>query len=258
MDESTNNATFQVEGFTPFAQIPQWIIRSGGGLSHGAVRLYGVIMTYADNDTKTAFPGREAIANDMGASVASVKRYIKELEEFRALSVVRRRNKRTGNFYSNHYTLSFSDPRVISDPPPKVTDDPVTRFTGLPTPTDLSTSDSGESDAKLHDHAGARPRSKTNNPDAGMTPPQRLRARILIEQAGRALASGRSFYDGAVQDIWDELCEHLEGATADWECGDILMDMLYNGKWTLSKKVSDPYEAGKELNKMIHTARAAT
>lgn len=257
MDESTNTATFQVEGFTPFAQIPQWVIRSGSGLSHGAVRLYGVIMTYADNDTKTAFPGREAIANDMGASVASVKRYIKELEEFRALSVVRRRNKRTGNFYSNHYTLSFSDPRVISDPPPQVVADPRTRLTALPIPTDLCTSDSDESDAQLHDHADARPRTPSN-PDAGMTPPQRLRARQLIEQAGQALASGQKFLGEQVQDIWDDLCVHLEDSTADWECTDILMDMLYNGKWTLSARVANPYEAGKELNKMIHTARAAT
>lgn len=67
-------------------------------------------MSYADNHAHTAFPGRDKLAEDMGVKPRTVSGYIKELEHFGALLVDRRRNKRTGNFYSNHYLLVFDEP----------------------------------------------------------------------------------------------------------------------------------------------------
>lgn len=110
MHDNTSNDTFEVQGFTPYAQIPRWILRAGKSLSHGAVRLYGVIMTYASNEEKTAFPGREKLAEDLGLRSRQVTSYIKELEAYGAIKVTRRRNRRTGGFHSNHYTVIFQKP----------------------------------------------------------------------------------------------------------------------------------------------------
>ena len=130
MEDDTSTLT--VEGFTPYAQIPRWVLRAGDQLSHGAVRLYGVIMTYADNSSRAAFPGREKLAGDLGIKARTVSTYIKELEEFGAMRVTRRRNKRTGNFYSNHYVLVFSDPCAEDCTPPDAQDCRIPRTTSEP------------------------------------------------------------------------------------------------------------------------------
>lgn len=180
MDDRTSS-TLTVSGFTPYAQTPVWVLRAGDKLTSHARSLYGVIMSYADNTTRTAFPGRETLAEDMGVSVATVKRAIKELEDFGALIVERRRNKRTGNFYANHYTLVFADPRspqeadfprqeepeppwVTHDPRPRVTHDPVTTPTTTTTPTDpslRSPSPSGQSHSSLRSPSTSGRRSNT-------------------------------------------------------------------------------------------------
>lgn len=113
MTDSSSESTLTVQGLTPYAQIPRWILRAGDNLSHGAVRLYGVIMTYADNDTRTAFPGQQKLAEDLGVSDRSIRNYLKELEEYGALKVEHRQNKRTGNYYSNEYTLIFDKPSEV-------------------------------------------------------------------------------------------------------------------------------------------------
>lgn len=109
MEDDTS--TFVVRSRTKFSQVPHWIIRAGKDLSQGARSLYADIMTYADNDKRSAFPGQQVLADDLGVSVRSVRTYMNELEAFGALEVERRRNKRTGNFYANRYVLVFDDPR---------------------------------------------------------------------------------------------------------------------------------------------------
>lgn len=133
MDDSTSTLT--LEGFTPYAQIPRWVLRSGKRLSVGARALYGVIMTYASNDTRTAFPTRETLAGDLGCGVRSISTYTKELEEYGALRVERRRNKRTGNFYANHYTLVFTEPGAAECTRRVAESDTRTRPTTSTTPT---------------------------------------------------------------------------------------------------------------------------
>lgn len=114
MDDSTS--TLALEGFTPYAQVPRWVVRSEGALSGNAVHLYGVLMSYADNGTKAAFPSRSRLAQDMGRSVNTVKRAMAELEEFGALKVTRRKSAVTGANISNLYVLVFSDPRATREP----------------------------------------------------------------------------------------------------------------------------------------------
>lgn len=114
MDDDTSTLT--VEGFTPYAQVPRWVVRSGGALSGNAVHLYSVLMTYADNGSKAAFPSRSTLAGDMGRSLNTVKRAMAELESFGALRVTRRRSKSTGANISNLYVLVFADPRPTDGP----------------------------------------------------------------------------------------------------------------------------------------------
>lgn len=114
MEDDTS--TLALEGFTPYAQIPRWVVRSAGALSGNAVHLYSVLMTYADNGSKAAFPSRATLASDMGRSVNTVKRAMAELETFGALKVTRRRSKTTGANISNFYVLVFADPRATDEP----------------------------------------------------------------------------------------------------------------------------------------------
>lgn len=144
MSEHTQESTLGVLSFTPYSRTPDWISRSGDKLSHGAVRLYTVIMSYADNQAHTAFPGRDRLAEQLGVKPRTISAYIKELEEFGALIVERRRNKRTGNFYSNHYLLVFDQPGAIKrtrrsagkNTPPGAKNVTLTKPTSLTTLTD--------------------------------------------------------------------------------------------------------------------------
>lgn len=116
MEDDTS--TLALEGFTPYAQVPRWVVRSAGALSGNAVHLYSVLMTYADNGSKAAFPSRATLAGDMGRSVNTIKRAMAELETFGALKVTRRRSKTTGANISNFYVLVFADPRATREPGP--------------------------------------------------------------------------------------------------------------------------------------------
>ena len=130
--------TLTVEGFTPFAQVPRWLARHDT-LSPAAKALYLVIMTYASNENRTAFPSRDTLAKDLNSSVKSVGKYIGELEAAGAMIVTRRRNRRTGNFYANHYRLQFQEPTIDhlcrsepeenNDPRPEEENNPITILT---------------------------------------------------------------------------------------------------------------------------------
>jgi hypothetical protein len=52
--------------------IPHWVIMAN--ISDGALRLYAVLMKYADNDTGTAFPARSTLARDIRKSPDTVDR----------------------------------------------------------------------------------------------------------------------------------------------------------------------------------------
>lgn len=243
MSNAITGETLTVQGFTPYAQIPKWILRAGDKLSHGAVRLYGVIMTYADNDTKAAFPGKEALAADLGASVRSIFNYMKELEAFNALIVTRRRNKRTGNFYANHYVLVFNDPSATECRPPAATECPITT-PKLTTSTSSFTSDKSD--------AGFTPdKSSVTNP-GDIPGQQRAQLRRQLQQIGTNIQDGKPFYHEHTQTIWWDFISNMEAALPEHQ--DQLADLLENGKWTVSAKVATAYEAGIELNKIIWKA----
>lgn len=250
MYDSSTQESFEVQGFTPYAQIPKWVLRSGKKLSHGAKALYGTIMTYADNETRAAFPGKEKLAEDMGASVRSIFTYMKELEDFGALKVTRRRNKKTGNFYANHYTLVFNDPSATDCRRPSEVDCPRSKPTVLNIdPLSFTSEDESPDRIKeLHAQTGLKP------DDDKLSPKQRYELKVVLRNVGKQLAQGHKFYDEEVQDTWWTFVGMMEGAFKEDFDNTGMADLLHNGKWTVSAKIADPYEAGKELNKIIATS----
>lgn len=234
-----NTSTLQLQGFTPYAQIPRWVIRSGDSLSHASVRLYGAIMTYADNSTHAAFPSRETLAKDLGVKPRSISAYIKELEGVGALKVERRRNKKTGNFYANHYTLVFDEPCANSCTPPSAENDTITKSTNSTTPTNVFTSNL-RSDPQFH-------------AQAKLAPAQRKDLVTLIHLIGKHRAAGLDWWDNTVQDLWvtftDCLTEAVGADTYENQYGHLI-----ENTWTISAACADRYQAGAELNKMIASA----
>lgn len=256
MQDSTNNSTLTVQGFTPYAQVPRWILRSGSKLSHGAVRLYGVIMTYADNDTKAAFPSRHKLGEDLGVKEWSISKYIKELEAHGALTVTRRRNKRTGNFYANHYILMFEEPCVKKQTAPTVQEHTVPTLTSLPTPTTHSTVDLRSTDPFHEQPTAAHEKSSPKTYDDHLSKDSWNYLKRLLQLTGEAVRDTEDFYSPVAQDRWADFETALEDHTMDLPHADMILDLVLNGKWTVNARVADWYAAGAELNTLFNTARA--
>lgn len=254
--------SFEVQGFTPYAQIPKWVLRSGKKLSHGAKALYGVIMTYADNETRAAFPGKEKLAEDMGASVRSIFNYMKELEDFGALKVTRRRNKKTGNYYANHYTLVFNDPSATECRRPSAEECPRSKPTILNIDPPLVTSSNKFDDRIKESVTGeqVRPATKANNPEGinstGLTKKQRDPMRNQLVKIGHLMKGGASFYDDVVQDEWYDFGRMVEEAFPDEFDTTGLADIIDNQKASVDAKCVDPLVAGKRLTSIINTGLA--
>jgi hypothetical protein len=83
-----------------FSILPEWVLYSK--LSDKAIRLYGVLARFADNQTHEAFPSRETLAEKMNCSPKSIDRAAHELIELGAITKRQRHNS------SLVYTLRVS------------------------------------------------------------------------------------------------------------------------------------------------------
>lgn len=83
-----------------FTQVPNFILRDPD-VSIGAKTVYALLLSYAwHNDL--CFPGQDRLAQEIGMGVASVNRFIKELEACELIEIERRGQGRT-----NLYTINF-------------------------------------------------------------------------------------------------------------------------------------------------------
>jgi hypothetical protein len=83
-----------------FTQIPNFILRDPS-VSIGAKTVYSLLLSYAwHNDL--CFPGQDRLAKDVGMGIASVNRFIKELEACSLIEIARR-----GQGKTNFYTVNF-------------------------------------------------------------------------------------------------------------------------------------------------------
>lgn len=122
---------------------------------------------------------------------------MKELEESGILSVERRRNKRTGNFYANSYVLRFADPSESTFRPAVEQAFRVTKPTDLTTPTSVS-----------------RPTSSS----AHVAPsPQAATAREPQEPAAVEEARLSPLQELGDEDLKNKLLDLAVKASADWQ-----------------------------------------
>ena len=110
MDEGADEILSEVQADDYYAIVPEWILFHPD-LSHGAVRLYGVLRRFADQ-RGIAFPGLSAIGEKYGVVPRSVTRHMDELTAAGAVTKKRRigRNgKVTSNLYRVHSRPTFVD-----------------------------------------------------------------------------------------------------------------------------------------------------
>lgn len=103
-----------------FRTVPDWVLESS--ISDGALRLYMVMLQFADNTTGQAYPGRKLLAERLGKTEKSVDRYIDELESIRAVTVEARwkpgsTTVRASNLYHLHHVPGVATP--VSPPSPQ-------------------------------------------------------------------------------------------------------------------------------------------
>jgi len=114
--------------FNPFrfftgSFIPNAIMRDGN-ISPGAKLCYARLCQYADKNTGVAYPGQDALADELGASVRQVQRYIKELEDYGMLHVERPGLRKANRYrflihetvYQDTTDMSYPDTTDVSYP----------------------------------------------------------------------------------------------------------------------------------------------
>ena len=90
-----------IEADIRFSIIPEWVMYAD--ISDRAIRIYGILARFADNETLQAFPSRELLAKRSRCSAKSVDRAIDELI---GVGAVMKHHRKSGNGYiSNVYTL---------------------------------------------------------------------------------------------------------------------------------------------------------
>lgn len=100
-DHGADEILSEVQADDYYAIVPEWVLLHPD-LSHGAVRLYGVLRRFADQ-RGIAFPGLSAIGKKYGVVPRSVTRHMDELIAVGA--VTKKRRTRSGRATSNLYRV---------------------------------------------------------------------------------------------------------------------------------------------------------
>jgi DNA-binding transcriptional ArsR family regulator len=106
-DAGVDEILAEVQADDYYAIVPEWVLFHPE-LSHGAVRLYGVLRRFADQ-RGIAFPGLSAIGEKYGVVPRSVTRHMDELTAVGAVTKKRRirDGKVTSNLYRVHSRATF-------------------------------------------------------------------------------------------------------------------------------------------------------
>ena len=100
----TNNSNDEtaIDAQMYFAVLPEWVLYLP--ISANAVRVYCCLRRFADNSTGECYPSRKLLAKRARISVVTLDRCIKELVDFEAVKVRKRKNN-AGDWSSNLYTV---------------------------------------------------------------------------------------------------------------------------------------------------------
>ena len=103
--ELVTNDPVALHGFT---QVPNFLFKNSG-LTMGAIVVYAKFLSYAwHNDF--CFPGQQRLANDLDMGIASINRFIKELEDS-ALIEIKRRGQGKTNIYRIAFVVQKKSPK---------------------------------------------------------------------------------------------------------------------------------------------------
>jgi DNA-binding Lrp family transcriptional regulator len=102
-----NNGSLRAERVN-FEMIPHWLLDEAKGISNTAIVLYLMLRKYADWKTGECYPGRKRLAEQMGISVRSVGRALKELETIGAIKITHRRYKDKKENDTNLYFICWN------------------------------------------------------------------------------------------------------------------------------------------------------
>jgi hypothetical protein len=106
-----------------FTQIPNLVLRRPD-LSPGAKLTYMVLLSYAWQ-SDSCYPGQDRLAHDMGVTERSVYTYLKQLQELKLVSVLRRGLNQTNVYvlhrlFSGSENISDLDQKLVSDQEPQI------------------------------------------------------------------------------------------------------------------------------------------
>lgn len=117
--------------------------------------------------------------------------------------------------------------------------------------------DQSSIDRTFHEQpTAAREKSSAKQYDDHLPKEQWNHLKRLLQLTGEAVRDTEDFYSTVAQDRWADFETALEDHTVDLPYGDLILDLVLNGKWTVNARVADWYEAGAELNTLFNTARA--
>lgn len=102
-----NNAVLRAERVN-FEMIPHWLLEEAKNISSTAIVLYLMLKKFADYKTGECFPGRKRLATQMGISVRSIGRALKELETVGAIKITHRRYKDKKENDTNLYFVCWN------------------------------------------------------------------------------------------------------------------------------------------------------
>ncbi len=88
--------------------IPRIIFRCGEILSHGAVRCWSVLKTYAEGKEE-AYPAMKTISNDMGISIVQVRKYVTELKSVGLIQVEKKLRDEGWGVFNIYYLADVKD-----------------------------------------------------------------------------------------------------------------------------------------------------
>lgn len=118
-----SDSTPSTENAFTFSIIPEWVL-DHENLSHGAVRLYGILARYSDADG-VSWASRTTLANRLRCTSITIDRWARELVKVGALTITRRKGETTNNNLTNLWTIhrvatsvlppnNIGDARVVS------------------------------------------------------------------------------------------------------------------------------------------------
>ena len=110
-----------VSEFPHFSIVPEWLIESK--ISDNALRVYATLCRYADKHDGTCYPSIQTIGKRCHKSTSTVKRAIKELQDYNAIDVQPRFLDNQAGQTSNLYIIKFNPAFTKYDTQPHIKND---------------------------------------------------------------------------------------------------------------------------------------